>query len=37
VLLEAMVAGLPVLTTAVCGYAHFVSDADAGLRRCRAF
>lgn len=31
VLLEAMVAGLPVLTTAVCGYAHFVSDADAGL------
>lgn len=31
VLLEALVAGLPVLTTAVCGYAHYVSDADAGL------
>jgi UDP-glucose:(heptosyl)LPS alpha-1,3-glucosyltransferase len=30
VLLEAMVAGLPVLTTAVCGYAHFITDADAG-------
>ena len=31
VLLEALVAGLPVLTTAVCGYAHYISDADAGL------
>ncbi|WP_313950329.1 glycosyltransferase family 4 protein [Accumulibacter sp.] len=30
VLLEAVVAGLPVLTTAVCGYAHYISDADAG-------
>jgi UDP-glucose:(heptosyl)LPS alpha-1,3-glucosyltransferase len=30
VLLEALVAGLPVLTTAVCGYAHYISDADAG-------
>lgn len=30
VLLEAVVAGLPVLTTAVCGYAHYVVEADAG-------
>jgi len=30
-LLEAMVCGLPVLATANCGYAHHVSDADAGL------
>jgi len=30
VLLEAMAAGLPVLTTAVCGYAHFVTEAGAG-------
>ena len=30
VLLEAMVAGLPVLTTAACGYAHYVTDAGAG-------
>lgn len=31
VLLEALVAGLPVLATAACGYAHYISDADAGL------
>lgn len=31
VLLEAVVAGLPVLTTAVCGYAHYIAEADAGL------
>mgnify|MGYP002382195445 CR=1 FL=1 len=30
VLLEAVVAGLPVLTTAACGYAHYIEDADAG-------
>ena len=30
VLLEAVVAGLPVLTSAVCGYAHYIADADAG-------
>ena len=30
VLLEALVAGLPVLTTAVCGYAHYIEDADGG-------
>ena len=30
VLLEALVAGLPVLTTDVCGYAHYITDADAG-------
>ena len=31
VILEAMIAGLPVLVTANCGYAHFVSEAGAGL------
>jgi UDP-glucose:(heptosyl)LPS alpha-1,3-glucosyltransferase len=31
VLLEAVVAGLPVLTTSVCGYAHHVVEADAGV------
>ncbi|MDX1902311.1 MAG: glycosyltransferase family 4 protein [Gammaproteobacteria bacterium] len=31
VLLEAIAAGLPVLTTDVCGYAHYVSDAEAGI------
>ncbi len=31
VLLEAMVAGLPVLVTAICGFARFVSEADAGV------
>ena len=30
VLLEALVAGLPVLCTAACGYAHYVTDAQAG-------
>lgn len=30
VLLEAVVAGLPVLTTDVCGYAHYIEEADAG-------
>lgn len=30
VLLEALVASLPVLTTATCGYAHYITDADAG-------
>ncbi|MBU1330287.1 MAG: glycosyltransferase family 4 protein [Gammaproteobacteria bacterium] len=30
VLLEALVAGLPVLVTEVCGYAHYIRDADAG-------
>ena len=31
VLLEALVAGLPVLVTDVCGYAHHVAAAKAGL------
>lgn len=31
VLLEAVVAGLPVLTTASCGYAFHIKQADAGL------
>lgn len=31
VLLEALVAGLPLLVTEVCGYAHHVTDADCGL------
>ncbi|MDF1819412.1 MAG: glycosyltransferase family 4 protein [Immundisolibacteraceae bacterium] len=30
ILLEALVAGLPVLTTAACGYAHYVEEVDAG-------
>jgi UDP-glucose:(heptosyl)LPS alpha-1,3-glucosyltransferase len=30
VLLEALVAGLPVLVTDVCGYAHYMADADCG-------
>lgn len=30
VLLEALVAGLPVLTTANCGYAHFVEESGGG-------
>ncbi|KQQ54061.1 glucosyltransferase I RfaG [Pseudomonas sp. Leaf127] len=30
VLLEAAVAGLPVLVSAVCGYAHYISEADCG-------
>ena len=29
-LLEALVAGLPVLVTDVCGYAHYITDADCG-------
>lgn len=31
VLLEALVAGLPVLVSAVCGYAHYIAQADSGL------
>lgn len=31
VLLEAMVAGVPVLTTDVCGYAHYIKEAQAGI------
>ena len=30
VLLEAVVSGLPVLVSAVCGYAHYIAEADAG-------
>ncbi len=30
VLLEAVVAGLPVLTSSACGYAHYIDEADAG-------
>lgn len=30
VLLEAMIAGLPVLTVDVCGYAHYIKDYDVG-------
>ena len=30
VLLEALVSGLPVLVTDVCGYAHYIEDADSG-------
>lgn len=31
VLLEAVISGLPVLTVDVCGYAHYVTEAKAGL------
>lgn len=31
VLLEALASGLPVLTLDVCGYAHYVTEADAGM------
>lgn len=31
VLLEAMVAGLPVLVTENCGYAHYIAKAEAGI------
>lgn len=31
VLLEAAIAGLPVLTTSVCGYAHYIEEFDCGL------
>jgi UDP-glucose:(heptosyl)LPS alpha-1,3-glucosyltransferase len=31
VLLEALVAGLPVLTTSVCGYAHYIEESGAGI------
>ncbi|MCP5180956.1 MAG: glycosyltransferase family 4 protein [Pseudomonadales bacterium] len=31
VILEAMIAGLPVLATANCGYAHYISDCGGGL------
>lgn len=31
VLLEATVAGLPVICTSVCGYAHYVQEAEAGI------
>lgn len=31
VLLEAMISGLPVLTTDVCGYAHYIIEANAGV------
>ena len=30
ILLEALVAGLPVLTTDACGYAHYIIDEDCG-------
>ena len=37
VILEAIVAGLPVLATDVCGYAHHVTDAKAGKLVCSPF
>src|SRR5690606_16839832 len=30
VLLEAVVSGLPVLVSDVCGYAHYIAEANAG-------
>ena len=37
VLLEAITAGLPVLTTAVCGYAHYIVDANCGMAIAEPF
>lgn len=37
VLLEAITAGLPVLTTAVCGYAHYIVDANCGEAMAEPF
>ncbi len=31
VLLEALVAGLPVLVTDICGYAHYIAEANCGV------
>lgn len=31
VLLESIAAGLPVLTTSICGYAHYIRDANCGV------
>ena len=31
VLLEALVAGLPVIATDVCGFAHYIEEAQAGV------
>jgi UDP-glucose:(heptosyl)LPS alpha-1,3-glucosyltransferase len=31
VLLEALVAGLPILVSAVCGYAHYIEEAHGGI------
>ena len=31
VLIEAVIAGLPVIASAVCGFAHYIDDADAGV------
>lgn len=31
VLIEAVIAGLPVIATSVCGFAHFINNADAGV------
>lgn len=36
-ILEAMAAGLPVLTTDVCGYAHYVEQAEAGVVLAQPF
>ncbi len=31
VLIEAVIAGLPVIASGACGFAHYISDADAGM------
>jgi len=36
-LLEALVAGLPVLATDICGYAHYIEDAEAGCLTASPF
>ncbi len=37
VLLEAIAAGLPVLVTSVCGYAHYIADANCGTAIAEPF
>ncbi|GAB1258483.1 glycosyltransferase family 4 protein [Aurantivibrio plasticivorans] len=37
VLLEAMIAGRPVIATEVCGYAHFIDDAEMGVVLAKDF
>lgn len=37
VLLEAMIAGRPVIATEVCGYAHYIADANMGVVLAKNF
>jgi UDP-glucose:(heptosyl)LPS alpha-1,3-glucosyltransferase len=37
VLLEALVAGLPVICSGACGYAHYIAEAGAGVALAEPF